>query len=59
MDKTELEEKRENIILGLEKAYQKMVEFKKYKKSPLVVSRNGKIVEIPYDEIPPTIKYKR
>lgn len=42
---------------GLEKSYEKMVEFKKYKKTPLVVSQNGKIVEIPYQDIPATAKY--
>lgn len=40
----------EKIKEGLEIAYRRMVEFKKYKKTPIVVSKNGKIVEIsPYD----------
>lgn len=36
-----LKEKREKIIKGLELAYKKLVEFKKQKKSPMIVSRNG------------------
>ncbi len=47
----------QKILRGLELAYERMVEFKKYKKTPLVVWQDGKIVEIPYDQIPPTTKY--
>ena len=32
--KTELKEKRKKIVAGLEKSYQKLVEFKRYKKKP-------------------------
>jgi hypothetical protein len=46
------------LLRGLELAYKKMVEFKKYKKTPLVVSRDGKIVKIPWNEIEPTTTYK-
>ncbi|MFD2201948.1 hypothetical protein [Shivajiella indica] len=57
--KDQLKEERDKIVKGLEEAYRKLVEFKKAKNSPLVVVRNGKIVEIdPYD-VPPTILYKR
>ena len=49
----------DKIVDGLELAYEKMVEFKRYKKTPLVISRNGVIIEIPPEEIPPTTKYKR
>jgi hypothetical protein len=41
----------EKIIEGLEKAYKKLIEFKKYKKTPIIVSRDGKIVEISPDKI--------
>lgn len=37
---------REKIIKGLEKTYEKLLEFKKQKNSPLVISKNGKIVEV-------------
>ncbi len=44
-------EHRENIIKGLEKAYRKLVAFKKYKKSPMIILKDGKVIEIPYEEI--------
>ncbi len=47
----------QKILKGLEMAYEKMVKFKRYKNSPLVVSENGKIIEIPPDEIPLTTTY--
>ena len=43
---------------GLEKSYEKMVEFKKYKKTPLVISKDGQLIEIPYQNIPPTTTYE-
>lgn len=50
----ELRELREQVSLGLKEAYRKMAEFKKRNNSPLIVSRNGKVVAIPPDEILPT-----
>jgi len=50
-------ENRDKIIKGLELAYQKLIEFKKYKKTPLIVDRKGKIVEIEPDKILPTTSY--
>ena len=47
----------ELILRGLEKAYEKLVKFKKEQNSPLVVSRDGKIIEIPAKEILPTTMY--
>ena len=44
-------ENREKIIKGLEKAYQKLVAFKKYKKSPMIILKDGKVFEIPYEKI--------
>jgi len=41
----------EKILEGLEKAYKKMVEFKKYKKTPIIVSQGGKVVEVSPEEI--------
>ena len=52
-------EAAQKILCGLEKAYEKLVAFKRYKNSPLIVSRDGKIVEIPPEEIPLTTTYKR
>lgn len=57
--KAELEERRKKIVVGLERAYQKLVEFKRYKKSPLIIAKNGKILEIAPEEIPPTTVYIR
>jgi hypothetical protein len=39
-------EEKKKIMLGLEKAYKKLLEFKKYKDSELVVMRDNKIVRI-------------
>ena len=53
----EIDEKTQKILRGLEKSYEKLVAFKKYKKTPLIVSKNGVIVEIQPDKIPPTTSY--
>lgn len=39
------------IKKGLEKAYWKLIEFKKYKKTPIIVSKDGKVVEIQPESI--------
>jgi hypothetical protein len=39
-------ELRNKILLGLEKAYEKLIEFKKQKNTELVVMRENKIVKI-------------
>ena len=39
-------ELRDKILLGLDKAYEKLIEFKKQKKSELVVMKDNKIVRI-------------
>jgi hypothetical protein len=41
----------DKIIEGLEKAYKKLIEFKKYKKTPIIVYKDGKVVEINPDKI--------
>ena len=51
-------ENRDKIIKGLEIAYQRLVEFKKYKKSPLVTLKDGKIIKIAPEDILPAISYK-
>lgn len=59
MDSREqLRELREQVNQGLKEAYRKMVEFKKRNNSPLIVSRNGKVIAIPPDEILPTTSAK-
>lgn len=57
--KEQLQELEDKIAKGLEEAYRKMVEFKKHKKSPIIMSKNGKVIEIEPDKIQPTTQYKR
>ncbi len=40
------EEKRDKIVKGLEKAYEKMVEFKRNKNSEIVILKENKIIKI-------------
>ena len=42
------------LLLGLDLAYANMLAFKKYKNSPVVISRDGQIVAVPAEEMPPT-----
>ena len=58
MENKELEEKRRLIIKGLEVAYSKLIEFKKIKKSPIIVSKDGEIVELNAENIQSTTIYK-
>jgi hypothetical protein len=37
---------KEKIILGLEKTYENLIEYKKYKKSDLVIMRDKQIVRL-------------
>ena len=39
-------ELRDKLMAGLEKAYQKLLEFKKQNKTDLIVKKDGKIVKI-------------
>lgn len=57
--KEQLKEERDKIVKGLEETYRRLIEYKKQKKSPMVVIKNGKIVEIDPNEMQPTILYKR
>ena len=50
---------RDEIVKGLEETYRKLIQYKREKKSPLVVIRNGKIVEVDPNEVLPTTSYKR
>lgn len=59
MKKKTFEEESKEILRGLEKAYEKMVKFKKEKGTPLVVSENGKVKLIPAKDIEPRTIYKR
>lgn len=43
---------KEKILKGLEKAFEKLLEFKKSKNSVLVVMRDNKIVKIKPEDLP-------
>ncbi|WP_157494132.1 hypothetical protein [Fulvivirga imtechensis] len=58
-DNKYFKDERDKIIKGLEETYRKLIEFKKQKKTPIVVSKNGEIVEINPNEIQPTTSYWR
>ena len=51
--KEQLKELEDKLSSGLEKAYSKMLEFKKQKGSPIIISKDGKILEIHPDETTP------
>lgn len=51
-------EQREKIVKGLELTYKKLIEFKKNKNSPLIISENGKIIELDPEKAQPTTIYK-
>ncbi|MFY0687203.1 MAG: hypothetical protein JXQ90_08565 [Cyclobacteriaceae bacterium] len=53
-----MEELKDQVSRGLKEAYRKMADFKKRNNSPMIVSRDGKIVSIPPEEIPPTTSAK-
>ena len=46
----------QQLRLGLAMTYKAMLAFKKYKQSPVIISRNGKIVAVPPEEMPPASK---
>jgi hypothetical protein len=54
--KEQLLDLESKISKGLELAYKKMIEFKKQKNSPIIVSKNGQIIEISVENILPNKK---
>jgi hypothetical protein len=48
--KEQLKEEREKIVKGLEESYRRLVDYKKQKKSPMIVMRNGKIEAVDPNE---------
>jgi hypothetical protein len=38
---------------GLAEAYRTLLAFKKYKQSPVIISRDGQIVAVPPEDMPP------
>lgn len=43
----------QQLRVGLAMTYNAMLAFKKYKQSPVIVSRDGKIVAVPPEDMPP------
>ncbi len=41
------------LVVGLSTAYANLLEFKKYKKSPVIIARDGQILAVSADEMPP------
>jgi hypothetical protein len=56
-NKNQIDEQTQKILRELEKSYQKLVEFKHYKNSPLIVAKDGVVMEIPPEKILPTTTY--
>jgi hypothetical protein len=42
----QLKELEDKVSKGLELSYQKLLEYKKQKGSPLIISKEGKIIEV-------------
>ena len=55
----QLKKERDKIVKGLEETYRRLIEYKKLKKSPMIVMRDGKIEAVDPHEMLPTILYKR
>ncbi|MDH5381822.1 MAG: hypothetical protein OEW75_13270 [Cyclobacteriaceae bacterium] len=47
----ELQDLEDKVIKGLEKSHKAMLQFKKQMNSPLIVSKEGKVVEIKAESI--------
>ncbi len=43
----------QQLQIGLVATYNAMLAFKKYKQSPVIISRNGQIVAVPAEDMPP------
>ena len=44
---------QQQLQIGLIAAYKALLAFKKYKQSPLIISRDGKIVAVAAEDMPP------
>ncbi|MDO7876575.1 hypothetical protein Q5H93_17655 [Hymenobacter sp. ASUV-10] len=43
----------QQVQQGLAEAYRALLAFKKYKQSPVIISRGGQIVAVPPEDMPP------
>ena len=54
MDKqAQLNHFQEQLLKGLLIASENMLAFKRYKKTPVIIVRDGQVVEVSPDELPP------
>ena len=58
-EKEQFKEERDKIVKGLEETYRRLIIYKKQKKSPMIVMRDGKIEAVDPNDMPPTTIYKR
>ncbi|HCD67676.1 MAG TPA: hypothetical protein DEQ56_04275 [Bacteroidetes bacterium] len=58
-NKSDFKEESKRILKGLEKAYEKMIQFKRLKNTPLVISVDGEVKEISPYEAESTTTYSR
>ncbi|WP_026775905.1 hypothetical protein [Polaribacter sp. Hel_I_88] len=58
MSNKELTEEREKIVKGLELTYERLVEFKKHKKTPIIISKGDEIIELDPEKVNPKTIYK-
>ena len=58
-NKSDFREESKRVLKGLEKAYEKMIQFKRLKNTPLVVEVDGVVTEIPPHEAESTTNYAR
>lgn len=50
MTNPEIVEEKNKIVHGLELAFQRLLEFKKQKNSPLIIMKDNKIIEVSAEE---------
>lgn len=53
MEKNEVSDLRTKIIKGLDLTYKRLIEFKKNKNSPIIIEKDGKIIELSAEDLPP------
>lgn len=58
MNNKQFEEFHRKLLKGLEKAYAKMIKEKRAKNTPLVVWKDGKVVELDPHKAPSTTTYR-
>lgn len=55
----QLKLERDRIVQGLEETYRRLIDFKKEKKSPMIVLKDGQIAAVDPNDMPSTTVYRR